>query len=691
MRAKIKARCLERSRFIYEDYLEDSHIDKIKYKIEKISGVKSCEISKISKSIVVNYEEESLHKIARFILDLDIKSLDDFEINDVDFLGQEDRKIFHILRDAIYRRIVFGYLMPMPLRPFFTIARAIFFIKKGLKALKNRKLNVDILDATAISVSLLTREFSDAASIMALLSLGEELEDYTLKKSRLNLKSSLALNVDRVFIKDGDKRKLVDLKDVNIGDLVYVSMGNTIPIDGEVVAGLGMVNESSFTGEATAVEKNEKSSVFAGTVLEEGEILIRAMKKYDDSRLNHIIRLIEDSEKNKSKSQIKAENMADSLVKYSFIGSALTYIITRNLTKAKAFLMVDYSCALKLTIPIAYMKAMSQAVEENVLVKGGKYIDNLVNADTIIFDKTGTLTKSEPEVKKVITFDKTDSKEALRIAACLEEHFPHSIARAVVNKAKELNLHHEEMHSKPEYILAHGIRSSIDEKIALIGSEHFILDDEGVKISDKNRALIDNLKEEYSLLFMAYDNKLKAVLCIEDPLREDAKETVKALRKLGFNHIAMLTGDAENAASAVSKKLELDYYKSQVLPEDKQNYIKEMKKEGKTVVMVGDGVNDSIALSMADVGISMSKGADLAKEIADVSIKADSLKELVKLVKLSKEVDKRVKSDYEKIIGINSLLIGFGVSSILTNTQSALLHNVSTVMIATNNMKKYKI
>ncbi|MDU6791237.1 MAG: heavy metal translocating P-type ATPase, partial [Anaerococcus sp.] len=586
-------------------------------------------------------------------------------------------------------RIIFGKIMPMPLRPFFTILRAYPFVKEGLKSLKNRKMDVALLDASAISVSIVTGQFADAANIMALLSLGEELEDYTLKKSRLNLKSSLALNVDQVLVKDGDKKVFKHLKEVEVGDLIYVSMGTTIPVDGEVVEGFGMVNESSFTGEAKAVEKNEKSSVFAGTVLEEGDLLVKSKKKYDDSRLNHIIKLIEDSEKNKSLAQIKAESMADSLVKYSFIGAGLTYLLTRNFIKAKSFLMVDYSCALKLTIPIAYMKAISQAGDENMLVKGGKYFESIAKADTIIFDKTGTLTKSEPEVKRVISFD-IDEDEALRIAACLEEHFPHSIARAVVKKAKEKNLNHEEMHSKPEYIMAHGIKSTIDGKVALIGSEHFILEDERIKISPDQGDLINSLKEEYSLLFMAFDNKLLAVLCIDDPIRKDAKETVSNLRKLGFTHIAMLTGDNENSAKAVSKKLDLDFYKSQVLPEDKEEYIKKMKDMGRKVIMIGDGVNDSIALSQADVGISMSKGADLAKEISDVSIKTDSLKELVDLVKLSRSVDKRVRNDYEKIIAFNTLLIGLGLGSFITNTQSALLHNISTVAIASDNMKKYK-
>lgn len=689
MRASIKARTLGRSRFLFEDYLKESNVNKLKYKIEKLKGVKTCEISPISKSIIVNYDEDYIGNIARFILDFDLKSLDNFEIDDADFVPQVDKSIFHILRNAAYKRIIFGKIMPMPLRPFFTILRAYPFVKEGLKSLKNRKMDVALLDASAISVSIVTGQFADAASIMALLSLGEELEDYTLKKSRLNLKSSLALNVDQVLVKDGDKKVFKHLKEVEIGDLIYVSMGTTIPVDGEVVEGFGMVNESSFTGEAKAVEKNEKSSVFAGTVLEEGDLLVKAKKKYDDSRLNHIIKLIEDSEKNKSLAQIKAESMADSLVKYSFIGAGLTYLLTRNFIKAKSFLMVDYSCALKLTIPIAYMKAISQAGDENILVKGGKYFESIAKADTIIFDKTGTLTKSEPEVKRVIAFD-IDEDEALRIAACLEEHFPHSIARAVVKKAKEKNLNHEEMHSKPEYVMAHGIKSTIDGKPALIGSEHFILEDERIKISPDQGDLINSLKEEYSLLFMAFDNKLLAVLCIDDPIRKDAKETISNLRKLGFTHIAMLTGDNENSARAVSKKLDLDFYKSQVLPEDKEEYIKKMKDMGRKVIMIGDGVNDSIALSQADVGISMSKGADLAKEISDVSIKTDSLKELVDLVKLSRSVDKRVKNDYEKIIAFNSLLIALGLTSFITNTQSALLHNISTVAIASDNMKKYK-
>ena len=526
---------------------------------------------------------------------------------------------------------------------------------------------------------------------MFLLGLGEEIEDYTMKKSQENLAHSLALNIDNVFVIENDEKIIKNIKDVEIGDIVEVEMGNSIPVDGKVIKGVAMVNESSFTGESNPVKKTSGSVVFAGTAIEEGSILIETAKKHDDSRLSHIISLISESEKNKSLAQKKAENTADSLVKYSFIGAALSYLFTRNLQKAKSFLMVDFSCALKLTIPIAVMKAISQASEEKILVKGGKYLENLSEANTIVFDKTGTLTKSEPRVAKVIALDKISEDECLRIAACLEEHFPHSIAKAVVEHAKLKNLKHEEMHSKPEYIVAHGIRTKIVDKDALIGSEHFILDDEGIKINDETKQIIDKLKEDYSLLYLAFAGRLIAVICIEDPLRDEAFDVVKSLRDLSFTNITMLTGDAENSAHSVASQLDLDYYQSQVLPEDKQNYILQEKEKGNKVVMIGDGINDSVALSSADVGISMHQGADIAKEISDISIGSDSLEGLVDVVKLSKAMKKRIDSDYRQIVGFNSTLIILGVMGILTNTSSALLHNLSTVMIAGKNMNKYKI
>lgn len=691
MRASIAHRIEGRSRFTYEDYIKEENLNKLKYRIEEIEGVKSCRVSILTKSITVNYEERFIPQIARAILDLDLKTIEETSIERVDFEAQSENDIFHILRDAMYTRIFFKYILPQPLGTIGLFFRAYPFIKAGVKSLIKRKVNVEVLDATAISISLATRQFGDAANIMFLLGLGEKLEDYTMKKSQEDLAHSLALNVDNVFVIENGEKIIKNIKEVEEGDLIEVEMGNLIPVDGKVIKGVAMVNESSFTGESNPVKKSEGSIVFAGTALEEGAIIVETKKKYDESRLSHIIELISDSEKNKSLAQKNAENMADSLVKYSFVGAGLTYLLTRNLEKAKSFLMVDFSCALKLTIPIAIMKAISQASEKKVLVKGGKYLENLSRANTIVFDKTGTLTKSEPRVAKVIALDDIEENECLRIAACLEEHFPHSIASAVVEAARARNLIHEEMHSKPEYIVAHGIKTTIVDKVAMIGSEHFILDDEGVEIDDKTRDIIDRLKEDYSLLYLAFADRLIAVICIEDPLREEATDIVKNLRDLSIDNIAMLTGDAENAARSVAEKLGLDYYKSQVLPEDKQKYVMEEKDKGRTVVMIGDGINDSVALSSSDVGISMHQGADIAKEISDISIGSDSLEGLVDVVKLSKAMDKRIKTDYKQIVSINSSLIILGVLGILSNTSSSLLHNLSTVMIAGKNMKDYRI
>lgn len=691
MRASLAHRLETRARFVYEEDLDFNQANNLKYLLENEKGVKLCKLNPLANSFTVSFEKGSLPKIARFILDLNIETIKELVIEDPNFYPQEEEDVFRIVRDAFYRRIFFRYFIPRAIGPYFILLRAYPFIKNGLKAICQRKVNVDLLDATAISVSLATGEFGDAANIMFLLDLGEKLEDYTLKKSKEDLAHSLALNIDKVFVIEDGQKTLKSLKDVEIGELVEVEMGSTIPVDGVIVEGLGMVNESSFTGESNPVKKNKESVVFAGTVLEEGNILIRVDKKYDESRLSHIIDLISESERNKSLSQKKAENMADSLVKYSFIGAGVTYLLTRNFIKAKSFLMVDFSCALKLTIPIATMKAISQASDMDVIVKGGKFLENLSQADTIVFDKTGTLTKSEPNLAKVIALTDINEDECLRIAACLEEHFPHSIANAVVKAAKDKDLHHEEMHSKPEYIVAHGIKAYIADRMALIGSEHFVLEDEGIEISAQTREMIDKLKENYSLLYLAFADRLIAVLCIEDPLRPEAKAVIKELRKLGINEIAMLTGDAENAASAVAKSLGLDYYKSQVLPEDKEAYIKKKKAEGRKVIMIGDGINDSVALSASDVGIAMHQGADIAKEISDISIGTDSLEGLIEVIKLSRAMDRKIKSNYKKIIGINSSLIILGVLGLLSNTNSSLIHNMSTVAIAGQNMNNYKI
>lgn len=690
MRASIVHRIYGRSRFTYEDYIEKEDLNKLKYLMEKIAGVNSCELSYATKSFTLFYSEENLPSIARYILDLDNKVIASTKIEDPTFKDQSEIDIFHILRDAMYQRIFFKYLLPAPIGTFALFVRAYPFIKNGIKALCKAKINVELLDATAIGISLANKKFSDAANIMFLLGLGEKLEDYTMKKSQEDLAQSLSLNIDNVFVIEKEKKIIKNIKEVDVGDIVEVEMGNVLPVDGTVVNGIAMINESSFTGESNPVKKTVGSTVFAGTAIEEGSILVQTKKKYDQSRLSHIIKLISDSERTKSLAQKNAENMADKLVKYSFIGAGITYAITKNLEKSRSFLMVDYSCALKLTIPIAVMKAISQASKKKVLVKGGKYLENLSKANTVVFDKTGTLTKSKPQVAKVIACNRLSEDECLRIAACLEEHFPHSIARAVVEHAKEKGLTHEEMHSKPEYIVAHGIRSTIDGKTSLIGSEHFIFDDEGIKIDDNKKEIIDNLKENYSLLYLALDDQLEAVICIDDPLREEAKEIIKSLRELSIDNIVMLTGDAENSAKSIASKLDLDYYKSQVLPEDKQKYILEEKKKGKIVVMLGDGVNDSIALSSADVGISMHQGADIAKEISDISIGSDDLHGLIDVTKIAKQMNARIRRDYVNIVAINSSLIILGVLGLMTNARCALLHNLSTVAIASSNMRTYK-
>lgn len=691
MEAVIAHRNKNRARFETNYKFNSKEINAIKYKLEEISGLKSCRISKITGSIIVSYKEDCLGKIARLILDLDVESLDSFEIDDSSFVPQTETDLFSILRDSFEMRFFIKTFVPRPIRTVLTLFRAVPFIKRGLLAIYQKKINVDLLDASAVFLSIISGDFKTASSTMFLLNLGEKLEDWTLKKSKDDLSHILELKIDSVFVVKDGKQVLKNLNDVEVGDLVAVTVGNTIPVDARVHSGIGLVNQASITGESIPVKKEAGSSVFAGTVLEEGSLVIRTTSTNSNSRIQNIINMIEKSEANKSIAQKQAESAADSLVKYSFIGAILTFLFTRNFTRAKAFLMVDYSCALKLTIPIAVMKAINQLGLDDILVKGGKFLESLANADTIVFDKTGTLTKSTPTVEKIIAFGPYSEDESLRIAACLEEHFPHSIANAVVRAAKEKDLHHDEMHSEPEYIVAHGIASTINGKRAVIGSEHFILEDEHVEISDEKLKLISDLKENYSLLFMAIDGDLICVLCITDPIRPDAIKTIEELRKLGFSNICMMTGDAENSASYVAEQLKLDHYKSQVLPEDKAKFIIEEKSKGHKTVMIGDGINDSVALSEADVGISMHKGADLAREISDIAIQRDDLNSLVDIVKLSKAMQNRIDFDYQSIITLNSILILLGFFQVINNTTSSFLHNSLTVLTAWKNMDDYQI
>lgn len=691
MKASIIHRLPGRSRFHLAEGLTYEEANAIKYLTEGVTGVTRCSVSTLTGNVLVEYEEAALKNIAQFFLSLDRESLLNVTIEDVYFEPVAERDFFHLLRDALQMRLLYKFFVPMPIRIALTLYRARTYLYNGWQSLCQGKLDVAVLDASAIGISLLTRDFKAASSTMFLLHLGEELEDWTIKKTRADLTRSLAVGVDRVYVLEGEELVAKPLSHVLPGDVVDVGMGSRIPVDGVVVEGQGMVNQASFTGESLPVAKEIGSGVFAGTVLEEGRLRIQTSAISTESRLQQIIERIEESEKNKSNKQKEAEKLADSLVKYSFLGALLTFTLTKSLSRAKAFFMVDYSCALRLTIPIAVMKAMSQAGEQGILVKGGKYLENLAKADTIVFDKTGTLTQALPTVEKVIVFGPYSEEESLRIAACLEEHFPHSIAAAVVQAAKDRGLRHEEMHSEPEYIVAHGIVSTIEGKRAIIGSEHFVLEDEAVSLSEENKEMINRLKESSSLLYLAVDGKLVCVLCITDPIRPDAAKTIQKLRTLGVKNFYMLTGDAENAAAHIAEQLHLTGYRSQVLPEEKADFLKTIKAEDSTVIMVGDGINDSVALSQADVGISMHKGADLAREISDIAIGKDDLSSLADLILLARALQERTRQDYRFILSFNSLLIGLGLFGILSNTGSAFLHNASTVGTAMANMKRYRV
>ena len=544
-----------------------------------------------------------------------------------------------------------------------------------------------MLDATAIGVSVARGDFSTAGSVMFLLGIGEILEEWTHKKSVDDLARTMSLNVSKVWLKTEDQEVLVPASKIKAGDRIVIRMGTVIPFDGDIVDGEAMINQASLTGESVSVRKTVGSYAYAGTVVEEGEITVGVKQVSGNSRFDKIVTMIEESEKLKSGVESKAEHLADRLVPYSLGGTALTYLLTRNVTKALSILMVDFSCALKLSMPISVLSAIREANLYNITVKGGKYLEAVAEADTIVFDKTGTLTKATPTVVDVVPFDGRTPDELLRIAACLEEHFPHSMAKAVVNAAKEKNLDHEEMHSKVEYVVAHGISTTIDDKNVIIGSSHFVFEDEKCTIPEGKQELFDSLPEEYSHLYLAIENQLAGVICIEDPLRGEAKTVVAELKKTGFGKIVMMTGDSDRTASAIAKRVGVDEYYSEVLPEDKAAFVEKEKAAGRKVIMIGDGINDSPALSAADVGIAISNGAEIAREIADITVGADDLGQIVTLRRLSNRLMKRIQSNYRFIVGFNSGLIVLGVTGVIQPTTSALLHNTSTLAIGLKSMK----
>ena len=606
-------------------------------------------------------------------------------------LESSGRALNNEYQEKLISKVIYHFgrkwLLPAPIRAIYTTVVSVKYIWKGIQTLAQGKIEVPVLDATAIGVSMLRGDYGTAGYVMFLLGVGELLEEWTHKKSVGDLARSMSLNVGKVWLKKDGQEILVPSEKIVAGDEIVVHMGNLIPFDGEVSNGEGMVNQASLTGESVPVRRTLGSVVYAGTVLEEGELTILVKQTGGSSRYEKITAMIEESEKLKSGLESKAEHLADRLVPYSLGGTALTYLLTRNATKALSILMVDFSCALKLAMPISVLSAIREANQHKITVKGGKFLEAVAEADTIVFDKTGTLTKAQPTVAEVVSFSETKSPdELLRIAACLEEHFPHSMAKAVVDAAKEKHLDHEEMHSKVEYIVAHGISTTINGEKAIIGSYHFVFEDENSIIPEGMEEKFRHLPEEYSHLYLALEGVLAAVICIEDPLRPEAAEIIRQLKKAGLKKIVMMTGDSERTAKAIAKKVGVDEYYAEVLPEDKANFVEKEKAEGRKVIMIGDGINDSPALSAADVGIAISEGAEIAREIADITVAADDLAEILVLRMLSNRLMKRIHKNYRFIVTFNAGLILLGVGGILQPTTSALLHNTSTLYIGLKSM-----
>ena len=659
--------------------------DVLCWALEKQKSVIKVKVYERTADAVIYYtgdREELIHKLKKF----------HFEKADVpdNVLSSSGRALNSAYREKLIAKTLLHYggklLLPNSVRKIWLTFKAVQYIGKGIRCLARRKIEVPVLDATAIGVSVLRGDFNTAGSVMFLLGIGELLEEWTHKKSVGDLARSMSLNIKKVWLKREEQEILVPASDILPGDRVIVHMGNVIPFDGEVSCGEGMVNQASLTGESLPVRRTEGQSVYAGTVLEEGELEITVRAVSGATRFEKIVTMIEDSEKLKSNLESKAEHLADRLVPYTLLGTGLVWAVTRNVTKALSVLMVDFSCALKLAMPISVLSAIREAGQNGITVKGGKYLEAVAEADTIVFDKTGTLTKAKPTVKEVIVFGDYPEPEALRIAACLEEHFPHSMAKAVVDAAKRRSLYHEEMHSKVEYIVAHGISSYIEGKKTIIGSRHFVFEDEKCRIRPEYQERFDTLPEEYSHLFLAINGELVAVICIEDPLREEAGEMVRFLKEEGVSKIVMMTGDSERTAASIAKRVGVDEYYSEVLPEDKAGFIEREKAAGRKVVMIGDGINDSPALSAADAGIAISDGAELAREIADITIAAEDLREIVVLKRLSNAMMHRIQGNYRGIVGINAMLIALGVAGIIQPTTSALLHNTSTLAISLKSM-----
>lgn len=662
--------------------------DKADAYLKSISGIDDVTVYERTGDLIIYYSfdrSELIEILAHF-------SFENDEVKNIEIVGtarlvqrEYEEKLIMTIILRYFRKIFY----PLPLRIALAYIKSIKYILKALKSLAKGQLNVSVLDAVAITVSLIRGDFETASSVMFLLKIGEILEEWTHKKSVNDLANTMSLGIEKVWLKNkNDEEVLVSTNKINVGDKIVLRTSNMIPLDGEVIDGGVTVNQSAITGESVAVNKTVGSRVYAGTVVESGECIIKVTQINGQGKYDRIVKMIEDSEKLKSSLESKASNLADRLVPFSLFGTIFTYAITRNVTKALSILMVDYSCALKLTMPVAVLSAINECSNYNATVKGGKYLEALSKANVIVFDKTGTLTNAQPKVADVITFNGSDKTEMLRLAACLEEHFPHSVANAVVNEAKARGLDHAEQHSKVEYIVAHGISSLVDNEKVVIGSYHFVFEDEKCTVAENETEKFNTIPNEYSHLYMAINRKLVAVICIEDPIKANVKQTLDNLRKCGIDKIVMMTGDSERTAGAVAEKLGIDEYYAEVMPEDKAMFIEKMQTDGNSVIMVGDGINDSPALSKADVGIAISSGAAIAREIADITVSSDDLNSLVTLKKISNLLMARIRSNYRSIMSFNTALIVLGVVGIIPPTTSAFLHNTSTLAFTLKSMTK---
>lgn len=662
--------------------------DKADAYLKSISGIDDVTVYERTGDLIIYYSfdrSELIEILAHF-------SFENDEVKNIEIVGtarlvqrEYEEKLIMTIILRYFRKIFY----PLPLRIALAYIKSIKYILKALKSLAKGQLSVSVLDAVAITVSLIRGDFETASSVMFLLKIGEILEEWTHKKSVSDLANTMSLGIEKVWLKNkNDEEVLVSTNKVNVGDKIVLRTSNMIPLDGEVIDGGVTVNQSAITGESVAVNKTVGSRVYAGTVVESGECIIKVTQINGQGKYDRIVKMIEDSEKLKSSLESKASNLADRLVPFSLFGTIFTYAITRNVTKALSILMVDYSCALKLTMPVAVLSAINECSNYNATVKGGKYLEALSKANVIVFDKTGTLTNAQPKVADIITFGNNDKAEMLRLAACLEEHFPHSVANAVVNEAKARGLDHAEQHSKVEYIVAHGISSLVGDEKVVIGSYHFVFEDENCTVPQDEQDKFNKIPNEYSQLYMAINRTLVAVICIEDPIKDNVKQTLDDLRANGIDKIVMMTGDSERTAKAVAEKLGIDEYHAEVMPEDKAMFIEKMQTDGNSVIMVGDGINDSPALSKADVGIAISSGAAIAREIADITVSSDDLNSLVTLKQISNLLMARIRSNYRFIISFNTALIVLGVVGVIPPTTSAFLHNASTLAFTLKSMTK---